>query len=324
MSDATEFKGRDIVSLKDFSRADVEKVLDVAEEMDPVMEEERETDLLKNKILGTCFFEKSTRTRISHESAMHRLGGDVNGFADASVTRAGGWRSETVDDTLRMMDYYSSAIVLRHPDEGMAEHAADIVDVPVLNGGDGGNEHPTQAMLDMYTMRKEHGSLDGLKVALVGDLAHERTYHSLGYGLSNFDVDLQLVYPQGCDMRQEVHKELRKADVIETETHDMDEVIDEADVIYTDLLRKEEFEEEEYERLLANYYQFTPAELRDAKDDAILLQPLPRTFEYGFQITPPVDDLPQATYFEQARNGVVARMALLGLVLKGNDVLEHL
>lgn len=314
------FKNRDIISLKDFDRQEIEHIFEVSERMEPIFKEKKRVDLLKNKILATCFFEPSTRTRLSFESAMLRLGGGVTGFADAKVTRAADWRAEPLDDTFRMIENYADVIVVRHPMAGAAKLVADCVNIPVINAGDGGNEHPTQAFLDMYTIKKNKGSIDGLEIALVGDLKHERTFHSLAYGLSNFNVKLALVYPEGYGLPVDNMKALREKGIAFKETQDLEDVIRDVDVIYTDIIRKEEFKDSlVYERLHASYYHFTLETLREAKEGLILLQPLPRTDGIDYQISPELDGTKHAKYFDQARYGVVVRMALLASVLGAVD-----
>ncbi|MEE8632389.1 MAG: aspartate carbamoyltransferase, partial [Candidatus Bathyarchaeia archaeon] len=201
-----EFRGRDIISLKDFSREEFDYVLEIAKTMESVAK--TGSDLLQNKILATLFYEPSTRTRLSFESAMHRLGGSTIGFAEAEISSVK--KGETLADTVRVVENYADVIVIRHPLEGAARLAAEFAAVPIINGGSGAEEHPTQALLDLYTILKEKKRIDGLNVALVGDLRYGRTVHSLAYALSLYEVNLFLVSPEMLRMRREVLETIKE------------------------------------------------------------------------------------------------------------------
>jgi len=301
-----EFKGRDIISLKDFSREEIDYVLEMARTMEPVAK--AGSDLLRGKILATLFFEPSTRTRLSFESAMHRLGGSAIGFAEAEIASVK--KGENLADTMRVVESYADVIVVRHPLEGAARLAAEFANVPVINGGSGAEEHPTQALLDLYTIVKEMGKIDGLNVALVGDLRYGRTVHSLAYALSLYDVRLFFVSPDMLRMRREVLETIKgKVKVVEKSS--LDDVVDIADVLYVTRIQKERFPDAAEYAKVKGAYRIDLKLLEKAKKDTIVLHPLPRVDE----IAPEVDGTSHARYFEQVWNGIVTRMALLALVL---------
>lgn len=296
------FRGRDIISIRDMSREEIEHILSVAERMYSI----EGSDLLRGKILATLFFEPSTRTRLSFESAMHRLGGRVIGFSKAGESSVA--KGETLADTIRTVESYADVIVVRHPREGSARLAAEISEKPVINAGDGSNQHPTQTLLDLYTIKKEKGRLN-LKVALLGDLKYGRTVHSLAYALSLFGAELFLVSPHGLEMPGEVLEDLKQKTHV-TESHSIEEIISEIDVLYVTRIQRERFPDpEEYEKV-RGAYRVTP-ELVERAGDIIVMHPLPRVDE----ISPEVDNLPQAKYFQQVKNGIPVRMATLALVL---------
>jgi len=304
--DATSFKGRDIISMGDFDREEIDFILDKATEMQPIAT--KGSDMLKGKILATLFFEPSTRTRLSFESAMLRLSGGVIGFAEPKVSSVA--KGETLHDTIKTVENYADAIVIRHPEDGAARVAADAASVPVINAGSGSLEHPTQALLDLHTMRTAKGRIDGLKVAVLGDLLYGRTVHSLTYALSNYDVKLFLISPEQLKIRRDVLREVEgKIDYVETD--DLKSVLKELDVLYVTRVQKERFvDPAEYEKV-KDAYIVNRAFLRGAKKDLAVMHPLPRVTE----ISTDVDDTPHAWYFRQMRHGVYVRMALLGLVL---------
>jgi aspartate carbamoyltransferase catalytic subunit len=301
-----EFAGRDIISIRDFSREEIDYILKVAGAMEPIAR--KGSDMLKGKILATLFFEPSTRTRLSFEAAMHKLGGSTIGFAEAEIASVR--KGENLADTVRTVENYADVIAIRHPLEGAARLAAEFAKVPVINGGSGAEEHPTQALLDLYTILKEKGAIDGLKVALVGDLRYGRTVHSLAYALSNYDVELYLVSPESLRMRREVLEEIRgKIPVIE-ET-DITRVVPDLDVMYVTRIQKERFPDPaEYVKVKGSY-RIDLEVLKRAKREMIILHPLPRVDE----IAPEVDYTSHARYFQQVWNGIVVRMALLALIL---------
>jgi len=301
-----KFEGRDIISIKDFTREEIDYILKVAEEMEPAAK--RGSDMLKDKILATLFFEPSTRTRLSFETAMYKLGGKTIGFAEPSVSSVR--KGESLADTVRVVENYADVIVLRHPLEGAARFAAEYANVPVINAGSGAEEHPTQALLDLYTMRRELGKIDGLSVALTGDLRFGRTVHSLAYALSLYDVELYLVSPALLRMRREVLEDIKgRIKVIETES--VEEVIPVIDVLYVTRVQRERFPDPaEYEKVRGSY-RIDLDTLKNARENLIVLHPLPRVDE----VAPEVDMTPFAKYFKQVWSGVVVRMALLALVL---------
>ncbi|OYT45800.1 aspartate carbamoyltransferase [Candidatus Bathyarchaeota archaeon] len=300
------FKGRDVISIKDFTKDEVNHILQVAKEMEPLAK--KGSDMLRGRILATLFFEPSTRTRLSFETAMYKLGGTTIGFAEPEISSVR--KGESLADTVRVVENYADIIVLRHPLEGAARFAAEYAEVPVINAGSGAEEHPTQALLDLYTIVKEMGRIDGLKIALAGDLRFGRTVHSLAYALSLYDVKLYMVSPPTLRMRSEVLEDI-KGRVEAVETEDMESIIPEIDVLYVTRIQKERFPDPaEYEKVRGSY-RVDLNTLRNAKDNLIILHPLPRTDE----VPPEVDMTPYAKYFKQVWSGVVVRMALLALLL---------
>ncbi len=301
-----EFQGRDIISIEDFSREEVDYILEKSKTMEPIATSSSE--LLKGKILATLFFEPSTRTRLSFETAMHKLGGNTIGFAE--MESASVKKGENLADTIRTVENYADVIALRHPLDGAAKLAAEFSKIPVINGGSGSEEHPTQALLDLYTMQKEKRKIDGLKIALVGDLRYGRTVHSLAYGLSLFDVDLMLVSPDSLKMRREVLRTIKdKIPVVETTN--LEKAVSQVDVLYVTRIQKERFPDPAEYAKVKGVYRIDLDTLKNAKKDLIILHPLPRVDEIASE----VDETPQARYFQQVGNGIVVRMALLALVL---------
>jgi aspartate carbamoyltransferase catalytic subunit len=301
-----KFVNRDIVSIRDFTREEVDYILETAKAFEPLAE--KGSDMLNGKIMATLFFEPSTRTRLSFQTAMYKLGGNVIGFDEPEISSI--YKGETLADTMRVVEKYSDVIVIRHPLEGAARYAAEYASVPVINGGSGAEEHPTQAFLDLYTIIKAKGKIEGLNITLMGDLRYGRTVHSLAYALSLYDVKLNLVSPSLLRMRPEVLENIKsRIDVYEYE--EVEEVLPETDVLYVTRIQKERFPDlAEYEKVRGAYAVDLNL-LRAAKEDLIILHPLPRVDE----ITVEVDSTPFAKYFEQVRNGVIVRMALLALVL---------
>jgi aspartate carbamoyltransferase catalytic subunit len=303
-----DLKGKDILSIKDFSKSEINAILHYARKMVPYAKGEKCTKLLDGKVLSSLFFEPSTRTRLSFESAMNRLGGRVIGFADPSATSQK--KGETLADTIRMADSYSDVIVIRHPLEGSARLAADFAEVPVINAGDGSGRHPTQCFLDLFTIETEKKHLEGQKVILLGDLKYGRTVHSLAYALSLYGADLTFVSPQSLQMPKELVNECKELGVTPVSTSKLEKVIDEADVLYVTRIQRERFPDaEEYNRVVGAY-QINNELLTNVKKDLIIMHPLPRVTE----IAPEVDATHHAVYFKQAFNGVPVRMALLSLV----------
>lgn len=303
---------RHVISIHDFSVEQIVEVLDKAEDMVEIARGQAASDLLRGKVLACIFFEPSTRTRLSFETAMNRLGGGVIGFAGTEATSV--VKGETLADTIRMVSGYADAVVLRHPREGAAKLATEFSSVPVLNAGDGAGQHPTQTLLDLFTIRTEKGRLDGLKISLVGDLRFGRTVHSLAIALSKFGNTINLVSPEGLEMPAEVTAYLKSTGMLGTACHSPDEVISDTDILYATRIQKERFPDPaEYERV-AGMYRVDPELLARGPQNMIVMHPLPRVNE----ITPEVDTLPQAKYFEQAFNGVPVRMALLSMVIGGH------
>jgi aspartate carbamoyltransferase catalytic subunit len=301
-----EFEGRDIISIKDFSREEINYIFKVARIMEPLVS--KGSEMLRGKILATLFFEASTRTRLSFESAMHRLGGSTIGFAEAEIASVK--KGENLADTVRTVENYADVIALRHPLEGAARLAAEFSRVPILNGGSGAEEHPTQAMLDLYTMVKEKGKIDGLKIALAGDLRYGRTVHSLAYALSLYNIELYLVSPETLRMRREVFQTIKERIPVIEKTS-LEKIVPVVDVLYVTRIQRERFPEPaEYVKVKGSYRIDVQA-LSEAKKDLIIMHPLPRVDEIAAE----VDGTPYARYFQEVRNGIVVRMALLALIL---------
>jgi len=302
------FTGKDIISIKDFSKTEINHILKYAEKMIPFAKGEKTSTLLKGKILSSLFFEPSTRTRLSFESAMNRLNGRVIGFADPTATSQK--KGETLADTIRMADAYSDIIVMRHPSEGAARLAADFADSPILNAGDGAGHHPTQCLLDLFTIFHEKKHIGKQNIVLLGDLKYGRTVHSLAYALSLYGSDLTFVSPKSLKMPREVINECKNLGATPTSTTKIEKALKNADVIYVTRIQKERFPDlEEYNRVVGTY-QITPSLLEQVKEKMIIMHPLPRVTE----IDPAVDQTNHAVYFKQAFNGVPIRMALLSLV----------
>jgi aspartate carbamoyltransferase catalytic subunit len=303
-----QFKGRDIVSIEDFTREEINYILKISHDMEPLAT--KGSDMLKGKILASLFFEPSTRTRLSFEAAMLKLGGSTIGFAEAEIASVK--KGENLADTIRTVENYADIIALRHPLEGAAKLAAEFSKVPILNAGSGAEEHPTQALMDLYTMQKEKGTIDGLKIAMVGDLRYGRTVHSLAYALSLYNIELYLISPDSLRMRHQVIRAIKdKISIVEGTN--LENIIPQIDVLYVTRIQKERFPDAAEFAKVKGIYRIDLTTLKDAKKDMIILHPLPRVDE----IAPEVDSKPQARYFQQVWNGIVVRMALLALVLGG-------
>lgn len=303
------FQGADILSIKDFSKDDIERILFESERMLPIARKEKESGLLDGKILAALFYEPSTRTRLSFETAMLRLGGkviNVVGMDNSSVKKG-----ETLYDTGKMIEGYADVIAMRHPAIGSVKELAEGAGIPVLNGGDGPGEHPTQAILDALTIRLECGKIDGLTIAMVGDLLNGRTVHSLSYLLSNYKIKLIFASPSQLKMPEYVKEYLSARNVEFQETESLEEALNKAEVVYLTRIQKERFADpQEYERL-KGFYVLNKNLLEKTNPNVIVMHPLPRVGEINVD----VDGFPNAAYFRQAQNGVAARMALLALVL---------
>lgn len=304
-----DFVDRDVVSIKDFSEQELEHILNTARKMLPVAEGKKKSNILDGRVLASLFYEPSTRTRLSFESAMLRLGGSVIGFAEPQGSSFS--KGETIADTIRMAASYADVIVLRHPNEGAAKLASQFSSKPVINAGDGAGQHPTQTLLDLYTIKSEKGKIDNLNVVMVGDLKYGRTVHSLSYALALFGANLTFVAPSLIQMPDEIINNLKEMGKEPALSESLHENIQDADVLYVTRIQKERFPDEEEYLKVAGLYRINNALLRNAKKNLIVMHPLPRVDE----IDPEVDTTPHAAYFKQAFNGVLVRMALLGLLL---------
>lgn len=302
------FRGRDVISILDFDRGEIEHILKVALKMEK--RGKRAPALLRGKLLASAFFEPSTRTRFSFEAATHRLGGSVIGFSKAGGTSID--KGENLADTIRMLDAYGDIIVMRHHLEGAAKLAAEISVAPVINAGDGSKDHPTQAMIDLYTIWRELGKIDGLNIGLVGDLRYGRAASSLIYGLTKFAPEkLFLISPPLLEPREEMKSFLKNSELKFSHSDNLEEAIEEVDVLYITRTQKERFPDPaEYEKVKGSY-QVSPELLQRAKEHMILLHPLPKLDEIDIK----VDNTKFARYFQQAAYGVPVRMALLALLL---------
>ncbi len=314
------FAGRDILSLKEFERQEFFRVFEVADRLKPIADNRQNSDLLAHKTLVTAFYQPSTRTRLAHEAAMHRLGGHVTGFSDAKMTRAGDFYQESIKDTVKMLEFYGDVIVMRHFQQGAPQEAAKWASIPVINGGDGWGEHPTQILTDLYTVYREKGRLDGLRWLAVGDM-RMRTMHSLGYGLSQFDCPITFVSPPEMSLTDEFKAELEQYSLDFKEVEHVEEVIANVDVILVEPVVQPDYTKSRDERsgdvglTPANYKITRDLLTTKAKSDAILLHSLPRMDE----IPPDVDITRWSRYWQEAYNGVVMRMALLALVLGATE-----
>jgi len=301
-----EFAGRDIVSIRDFSREEIDYVLEMTDVIEPMAKSGSHT--LDGKIMATLFFEPSTRTRLSFESAMYRYGGNCIGFAEPKVASV--QKGENLADTVRTVENYADILVIRHQLEGAARLAAEFASVPVINAGTGAEEHPTQAMLDLYTIRKELGKIDGLNVALAGDLRYGRTVHSLAYALSLYNIKLHLVSPPLLRMRREVLEDVKRRVKVD-ELEELSNVISQVDILYMTRIQKERFGSlDDYEKVSGSY-RLSAEDLSHAKKEMIVMHPLPRVDEISYD----VDCTPHSKYFRQVWYGLLVRMSLIGLVL---------
>lgn len=290
--------------MREFSKEELLYLIELAKKI----ESSDNSDLLKGKVLTTLFYEPSTRTKLSFESAMKRLGGKVIGFSNPKESSVA--KGETLFDTTKMVEGYSDVIVIRHPIEGAARLVAESSDVPVINAGDGANQHPTQTLLDLFTIVKSKGKLDGLTITMVGDLINGRTVHSLAHALSHFDVKLIFVSPKILKMPQDLLDELT---IPYEETEDLQEAIKKSDILYMTRIQKERFPDPVVYESLKGVYVLNKSMLKEAKKDLKVMHPLPRVDE----IATDVDSTEHAIYFEQAHNGAIMRQALLALLLGG-------
>ena len=299
------FKNRDIVSIRDFTKEEILHILKTAK----IMDTKPNPDLLQGKILATLFFEPSTRTRLSFESAMNKLGGRVIGFASAQVSSTS--KGESLSDSVKIVEGYSDVIVMRHSIEGAARLAAESTNIPVINAGDGANQHPTQTFLDIYTILKSKGTLEGLSVGFLGDLKYGRTVHSLVHALSHFNTKMYFISPPSLRMPKEDIEYLKSKKIKFVEEDNLLKVSKKLDVLYNTRIQKERFPDPlDYEKV-KGVYVLDKGFLDHIKPGLKILHPLPRVDE----LSPELDNTENAAYFEQARNGVPVRQALLALVL---------
>ena len=294
----------DVVTMDDLTNKEIVSILDDAERLVPVAKGDVHLPLLEGKVLANMFFENSTRTRMSFEAAMKRLGGSVLNFTSVGTSVAKG---ETLFDTMQMVDGYADVAAIRHPQQGAAQYSADAVEIPILNAGDGAGNHPTQTMLDLFTIREAHGTLEGLNVVLVGDLRYGRTVHSLSHALVRFGATLTLVSPESLKMPEEIVSDLREHGADVTETVDLNAALPDADVIYMTRIQKERFPDDDEYATVAGIYMLDSSDMTSAKNGMIVMHPLPRVSE----LHPSLDSTENARYFQQAFNGVPTRMALL-------------
>jgi aspartate carbamoyltransferase catalytic subunit len=305
------FKGKDIISIKDFSKPEINYILNYSKKMVDFAKGKRYIDILKGKVMSSLFFEPSTRTMLSFGCAMNRLGGRVIGFSDPGKTSQK--KGESLADTIRMADSYSDLIVIRHPQEGAARLAAEFAEVPIINAGDGAGQHPTQCLLDLFTILTEKKKIENNKIILLGDLKYGRTVHSLAYALSLYGAELTFVSPKSLQMPKEVIEECKDLGLKPISTSNLERSIRDADVLYVTRIQKERFPDaEEYNKVVGTY-TIDNKLLQNAKKDLIVMHPLPRVLE----INPEVDKTPHALYFKEAFNGVPVRMALLSLTIGG-------
>lgn len=298
-------KNRSLISITDYTKDEYIKILDLAE----TFEKEPTQRILENYVVATLFFEPSTRTRLSFESAASRLGAKVIGFADVASSSVS--KGESLKDTILTVANYSDIIVMRHPADGSARFASEVAGIPVINAGDGGNQHPTQCMLDLYSIRKTQGKLDGLNVAFVGDLKYGRTVHSNVMALCNFDTTFHLVSPLELKLPSYVKMHIKDSNLQYHQYTDLNDIMEVADIIYMTRIQKERFSDPiEFEKV-KNAYILTGEMLEGSKENMRILHPLPRVNE----ITEDVDSSPHAYYFQQAQNGVYVRQALLAAIL---------
>ena len=302
------FEGRDIISTAELSKDDFLEIMKVTEKMEEMVKKDKVSDLLSDKVIAVLFMEPSTRTRLSFETAVYRLGAKPITVSSAASSSAA--KGESLADTAKTVDGYVDAIIIRQPQKGGAQIMADAAEAPLINGGDGAGQHPTQALLDMYTILKEKGTLENLKIAMVGDLKYGRTVHSLSYAMAPFSPK-EYIYcaPDELQMPEEIVGDMEKKSIPITKTSDINKAL-EADIVYMTRIQRERFEDPaEYERLKGSFV-LNRKLVESGNKGMVIMHPLPRVDE----IATDVDDLPNAAYFRQAHNGVYLRMALLAMV----------
>lgn len=298
-------KSNGLVSITDYSKEDLLRILDLAEQF----EKNPNTRLLEGKLVATLFFEPSTRTRLSFETAVNRLGGRVIGFSDASTSSSS--KGESLKDTIKMVSNYVDLIIMRHPVEGAARYASEVASVPVINAGDGANQHPTQTMLDLYSIKKTQGKLTDLTISMVGDLKYGRTVHSLLMAMRYFNPRYNFVSPPELRIPEQYRTFCKENGIEYHEYEDMNRILNESDILYMTRVQQERFTDPvEYEKV-RNTYSLHNSMLEGTKDNLRILHPLPRLTE----IAEDVDNNPKAYYFEQAKNGVYARQAVICSIL---------
>ena len=305
-----EFFGKSIISVRDLDKQKLESIFDATNKIID-MDGDQRREIARGKTLGYLFFEPSTRTRLSFEAAMALLGGTSIGIAD--VLSSSIHKGETLGDTVKIISSYCDVLTLRHSLDGSSRFAAEVSNKPVINAGSGTEEHPTQTIQDLFTIRKEKKKIDGLKIGIVGDLKYGRTVYSLLYGLSNYDVDVHLISPESLRIRSDSTYVIKK-ELSYTESTTLDDYIDDLDVLYVTRIQKERFPDEEEYANVKDSYVIGLDMIKKMKDNAIILHPLPRVDE----ISTDVDKTKQAKYFEQAEYGKYTRAALLGLILNEN------
>ncbi len=298
-------KNRNLISISDYNKEEYLYILKLAEEF----EKKPVQDIAQGKVVATLFFEPSTRTRLSFESAANRMGARVIGFSDAANSSTA--KGESLADTIRTVSCYADIIVMRHPIEGAAKLASEVATVPIINAGDGANQHPTQCMLDLYSIQKTQGTLDNLNIAMVGDLKYGRTVHSLVDAMCNFNTTFHLISPDSLKLPSSVKMHIKKSNLTYFQYTEIQEAIDKVDILYMTRVQRERFlDVQDYEKV-KNSYILDKSMLKNVKSNMKILHPLPRVNE----IATNVDNMPQAYYFQQAQNGVYVRQALIAAIL---------
>lgn len=300
-----DFYKRDVIAIHHFTREELLYIIHHSR----LLKQKNQPRLLKDKILSSCFFESSTRTRLSFEAAMHRLGGNVIGFSEGTNTSTK--KGESLHDTMKVIENYADIVVIRHPLEGSAQFIADTISIPVINAGDGSNQHPTQTLLDLFTIQECQSKLDGLHIAMIGDLKYGRTVHSLAQALTHFNPRFYFVAPSVLEMPKEICDELREKGIKFSFHQTIEEIISKADLLYMTRIQEERFPYQSDYQQVKNFYILKPEHLKKVKANLKILHPLPRVNEIEMGI----DQTSHAYYFEQAKNGIFVRQALLGLIL---------
>jgi len=298
-------KQKSLVSINDFTKQQQLMILDMAQEF----EKNPRRQILSSYVIASLFFEPSTRTRLSFESAISMLGGRIIGFSEAGSSSVS--KGESLRDTIKTVNNYSDLIIMRHPLDGSARFASEVSTVPIVNAGDGANQHPTQTLLDMYTIRQTQGTLDNIKIGFVGDLKYGRTVHSLTMALTNFNAEFYFVSPRFLAIPQQYKDELDKSGLRYAEKSNINEIVEEVDILYMTRIQRERFSDPaEYEKV-KNSYELQKNDLHSAKANMKVLHPLPRVNEINID----VDETEKAYYFEQALNGVYVRQAIISMIL---------